>query len=217
MKKLKKDLIEYDKSFPEEMFPWLQELVGYSLYNARYYLKSKRPVRIYFGVKNTKKILSHGETDKKIIKILLSKNYLVSKEINRGLPSTIIHEFVHYERLNTGKHKNKTIFECMIEEGIANFIQVNISKHKPQYLDLKNLDEKMLKICWDKINLVLDKSSRSNTFKKLYKNNIYREIYYRLGFGIVREYMSKNKSISLSRLVKIINKQLVHFAKEYLK
>ena len=217
MKDKKGDVIQYDRSFPEKEFTFLQELVGCTLSSVRYDLKFNKPVVIKISIDKSQnpKYVSAGETTKKSINLFLSKKYFHSKEVEKGLPSTLIHEYVHFMRLNKGVHRNKTIFQCMIEEGIAIYIQAKISTHKPSYLDLKNLDKRMLETCWEKLNRVLDKSSKAKVFKKIMSDNIYRTIYYRLGFGIVREFIRNNRGLSIADMAKIQNNRIILFAKRH--
>lgn len=218
MKKVKGDVIKYDRSLPAEMFPTLQELVGYTLSTARYYLKYKKEVLIKVAIENRRKdFLSHGSTTKKSIFLLLSKKYLYSKKLDKGLPSTLIHEYTHYLRLNLDLLKSKTIFESMIEEGIAIYIQTKISFNKPIYLDLKNLNKEMIKVYAYKLSQVLDKSSSSKVHKRIISNKAYRAIYYRLGYWLVREYAKENKTLSLDKISRIQSKKILNFSETYIK
>ncbi|MFZ2569362.1 MAG: DUF2268 domain-containing putative Zn-dependent protease [Minisyncoccia bacterium] len=211
MQSEKVDVIQYDRSFSKENFPFLQELVGYTLSSVRNFLKFEKPVIIKVSIDKgqSPKYISAGETSKKSISLHLSKKYLYSKDIEKGLPSTLIHEYVHFMRLNMGVHRNRTIFQCMVEEGIAIYIQIKLSTHKPNYLDLKNLDKKMLETCWKKLNQVLDHSSKSKVFKKIMSDNTYRAIYYRLGFGVVRGFARMNNKLSTADLAMTPNDKLI--------
>ena len=196
----------------------IQEAVYSGLQAARVNLRTSKKVKIRIWVLARIKggMPSRAATNKKFISIGITRKYLNSRNIYKNLAGTVIHEYIHFLRLHSGRHRAKTILDAVIEEGIAIYIQSAVAK-PPNYLDIKTLDEKMIKICWDKFSEVIDKPIKKRYWNKIENNEIYRAIYYRLGFGIVRRFMELNPGISLAKLVRISEKKLARFAHIYRK
>src|SRR3989338_8538174 len=172
-------------------------------------------VRVWILAKPKHNIPSQGTADKKFINIGITKKYLNSRNSFKKIGGTVIHEYIHFVRLLSrldNRNYAKTVLGAAIEEGVSIYIQSIIAGY-PDYLDVKNLNESMIRTCWDKFSEVIDKPAKKY-YKLLENDEIYRAIYYRLGFGIIRKYMKANPDIDLAKLVKIPESELIQFAKK---
>ncbi len=195
----------------------IQDAVGAGLEAARQNLGiwPEAKVRIWILARPKHRIPSQGSAGKKFINIGITKKYLNSRNAFKKISGTVIHEYVHYIRLLSKLDRRdyrKTVLEAAIEEGVSIYIQSAIAGY-PDYLDIKNLNEKMVHTCWDKFSEVINKPA-DKYYKLLEDDETYRAIYYRLGFGVVRKYMNSNPQISLAKLAKISETKLVRFAKK---
>lgn len=189
----------------------IEEAVFRGLEAARENLAVGKATKVRFWVlaRMKNKLSSKGHTTKKCINIAITKRYLNSRNILKKLSGTVMHEYVHFLRLLSGRHHARTVLDASIEEGIAIFIQAILSE-PPDYLDIKTLDEEMVRICWDKFSKILDRPAKK--YPQIENNLVYRAIYYRLGFGIVRRFMELNPDIALSKLIKFSKERIASFA-----
>lgn len=153
---------------------------------------------------------SRGYVTKKYINVIITEKYLNSKNLKIKLSSTIIHEYVHLSRLSLGLYCSSTVLSSMVEEGIAIYAQTILSE-APRYLDIKNLNEKIVTDYWKIFDKVLDQPSKK--YPQIEGNNTYRVMYYRIGFSIVLRYMELHPKINLTKLTKISEEKLIKFAK----
>src|SRR3989338_2258407 len=97
------------------------------------------------------------------------------------------------------------------------FINIGITK---KYLNSRNSFKKIGgTVIHEYIHFVrllsrLDNRNYAKTVLGAANDEIYRAIYYRLGFGIIRKYMKANPDIDLAKLVKIPEIELIQFAKK---
>lgn len=145
---------------------------------------------------------------KRTIFIDLSKLFFKKRDWRQRLAGTVIHEYTHLLRKEQGRVR--TVFEAVIEEGAAIYMQTRLA-YTPDYLDIKTLDQKMVKICWNRLKNVLDEPAKKQ--KIIWENQVYREIHYRLGFVIVRDYAKTNRIQSLEQLVKTPRSRFIKFAR----
>jgi uncharacterized protein YjaZ len=193
----------------------LNQIVDVGLKIAEEYIEISKPTTVRIWIRkrgedqSPKEMLSSGDgSRKRSIYITLSKKFLNSRQL-RQLSSTVIHEYVHVLRHNL--RDSKTVLAAAIEEGISCYIQTMLWK-APNYLDIKTLNERMVRICWKKLSAALSKSQHK--YPIIWKDQAYREMLYRLGFGIVRKYVHANKKISYRKLVLTSQAKLVKFAQE---
>ncbi|MDO8302125.1 MAG: DUF2268 domain-containing putative Zn-dependent protease, partial [Sedimentisphaerales bacterium] len=154
--------------------------------------------------------LSYGNTTKYNITIWIFPKLLASRNFFRMTAGTGIHEYVHYLRYQfCVLQGSTTVLEQAIEEGIAIYVQTTLSQ-APNYLGLRTLNEHMVRICWDKLSAALnDPLGKHPT---ILRTQVYREVYYRIGFGIVRRFMDEHPRISLAGLIKMRRQRLKQFA-----
>jgi uncharacterized protein YjaZ len=164
-------------------------------------LKSKEQEHI-------KELFAGFQRGKRTIEIQITKKLLLLKNFSKLLSGTAVHEYIHL--LRRGRGKAKTVLERAIEEGISCYLQT-LLVGAPKYLDIKTLNEQMVKTCWRKLEAILDMPMRR--YPKIWKDQVYREIYYRLGFGIVRRFMNNHPKINERELILIPRKKLVKFAR----
>lgn len=191
----------------------IQEAIYSGLLAARASLgvKKKTNVRVWVLGKTKGGMVCRAEANRRFINIEITKTYAHSRKIHKHLAGTVIHEYVHFLRLHADRHCTKTLADALIEEGIAIYVQSVIAQ-PPTYLDIKNLDETMVKICWEKLAQVIDSRFAKRHWEKIKNNNIYLAIYYRLAFGIVRRFVRLHPHTSLAKLLRSSGKKLVRFA-----
>jgi hypothetical protein len=201
-------------SVPTGKQQMIEDLFAKGITKARRSLGASTPVKVYIYFRNrydlTEGFLWHPGK----ILLQISPRLLRNKKRLSGLTGTAIHEYVHLVRNARGMKLADTVLEAAIEEGIAAFIQTRLFR-APEYLDIRTLSEKMVQTCRDKLLAALpDKTSRR---KIIWTNETYREMLYRLGFGIIRMYERKHPKATLRSLLIMPRKNFVSFGEKYLK
>jgi uncharacterized protein YjaZ len=169
-------------------------------------------LRIFILPRIQNKVISSGRAYKNYINIFVTQKYLNSRKFFKKFPGTVIHEYIHFLRISYGVHRAKTVLEALIEEGIAIYIQSVLSE-PPDYLDIKTLDKKMVRLCWEKLSNVIDEPIKK--YPQLETHHIYRTIYYRLGFGIIRHFVKLNPKITFFKLLKCPTKRIKSFVQDF--
>lgn len=164
-----------------------------------------------FGASEKFKIRKDAMTDarsigKRTLKIGINEKVIAKQRLLRSLTGTAIHEYVHLLRQ---AQNTKKVVDVMIEEGIASYIQTKLW-FAPEYLDLKTLNEKEVQYCWDTLSAVL--YERSTKHMMLWDKTAYHEMFYRLGFGIVRNYIKSNSITNLKKLITTKRERFIKFA-----
>lgn len=153
----------------------------------------------------------YGFTTTNGISFGLAPNYLRSWRFRQGLVSSSIHEYTHYLRY---KHQvvqgSRTVLAGMIEEGIAIYLETVLNS-APLYIDLRMQTEKNMLIYWEKLEGVLGQMGSKTP--AVLKNETYRTIYYRLGFGIVAQYMNDHPRLTLRHVVTMPRRALIAYAR----
>lgn len=187
--------------------------IAHGLATVRAKLETRVPARVRCWVlaRIRHRLVSRGYTTKRRIDIGITWKYLRGRTFPQKLAGTVIHEYVHFLRLHAGRHTARTVLNVAIEEGIANTMQTRLF-HAPEYLAIDTLDEAMVRLCWDKLANVLDQPARQ--YPQVEDNDVYREISYRLGYGIVRRFLRQHRTYSLKRLVRMSSATLARFAHE---
>jgi uncharacterized protein YjaZ len=153
--------------------------------------------------------LSDGHAEgKRTIFIDLSKLFFKKRDWRQRLVGTTVHEYTHL--LRHGQGRVRTVVEAVVEEGVAVYMQTRLTA-APDYLDIKTLNQKMVGRCWNKLENVLDEPVGKQ--KIIWQNEVYREIHYRFGFGIVRDFVKANKIQSFEQLVKTPRSKFISFAR----
>ena len=206
----------YAYQFPKSKIRPLQKALHDGLAIARENIQIWKPITIQLWIGTKKDKLAHNfvssgdAAGKRTIHITISRVFLNSRNFSQ-LQSTITHEYAHILRNNL--RRSKTVLGAAIEEGISCYIQTSLWR-APNYLDIRSLNEKMVRIIWGKLEAALPKKTAKE--KIVWKKEIYRQMLYRLGFGIVRRYVRKNQNVNFHNLVLTPQSRLIKFAnREY--
>jgi uncharacterized protein YjaZ len=168
--------------------------------------KNKRPMQT-----NTP-MASFGLTTRSGISLVINPNYLTSWRFRRGLVGTAIHEYTHYLRFLNQRIQgsSRTVLDGLLEEGIAIFFETVLNK-APIYIDHRAVSEKMMRMYWGTLADVMRTPEKK--VPVVLKNVTYRTIYYRLGMGIVSQFMNDYPKFTLRQLVNVPRPQLIAYAR----
>ncbi len=217
-----KDRFEYEESVPSRLVRRLGRSVWTGIYDVRRLTGMNRAVRVRVyrirgklakPIASDHGLASLGYTTAHGISIGVSPQFTRKPRFFQRVVGTSVHEYVHFLRFQLGLQQgaSRTILGSAIEEGIAIFAETALST-PPIYLDLRTLNERMVAICWDKLSEVLP--IPEGRFPKLLKAQVYREIYYRLGYGIVRRYLTDHPRLTLTSLIRMKRTTLQQFARK---
>lgn len=132
--------------------------------------------------------------------------------IQKELASTIYHEFSHVVRQSVNKKLFDNLFESLIAEGIASYIEATLfSKNVPYVSPIKNEKKYWIGAQKDFNNSKYDHYEWFFGTKKLP-----RWIGYRLGYLLINSFTEKNK-LSISKLTRIKSSEVLkHFHEIFL-
>ncbi len=202
-----KDRFYFYPSIPRRKIEIIEDRFGDGIDRARVALKTGVPIKAYFYLSQSKKKLTDGRLwHKGKMLVGISPRVLKSRTYLHRLSASAAHEYVHQLR---DPKAAKTVLAAAVEEGVATYIETQLFE-APEYLDIKTLNEGMVRVCADKIRAALfDKPSNR---RMIWSNEAYREMLYRLGFGIIRRYAKDHPKLSLAALARVPQQKYIRFA-----
>ena len=124
------------------------------------------------------------------------------------LEGTIVHEAVHALRF---KHKMTTIRHALLNEGISCFVQTQLTRRPPAYLDFGETRVKDIEKWWGWWNKKYFSESINRPF---WSSAPGREGSYRIGYHIVSSYFDAHSALTLAQLINVRFRTLELFARK---
>lgn len=199
----------YLQDIPEEKVASIEQAVNSGIALLRANLKVRTKVDFHILLLIERGVLSRGRASKRGIAIGVTQRFLKTRNFKKELRSTAIHEYVHFLRLQSGRHDARTVLGVIVEEGIAIYVQTMLAA-RPSYLLARGPSDADLRMYWSKFSEVANQPSRK--YPQLVDNDAYRAAGYRLGFGLARDFMDSHPGMTLLQLARISGKRLARFA-----
>ncbi len=126
----------------------------------------------------------------------------IRKIIQKELPSTLFHEYSHVVRGSVFKDPYATLFDALVTEGIASYLEKSVIKNNVPYIKLIRGENRF----WLKAKKILRKKNYTwDTHREWFfgGGKLPRWIAYRLGYLIISSFMMNHRDTSMAKLTRM--------------